>query len=251
MRKRLVCAGALGACGVAVLAGRRLVRERGLLRGLAYRALGRHPDPDVPDDVLADRVRSTLGSVCHRLDVPRVHVMVNRRMATIHGSVDTAAQATEIEKTVARVPGIECMTSHLRIGLGTGEHRPSDAGGQSSRAFRRLVGAAGDEHHARAVLAIFTERIPASEREQLLGHLPRDARSLAVRAHHRGAHPVRTLDQLDEAVSAETGLDRHESERIAAAVLGALKELVPEEAADVAAVLPQELRAFWVRAPAA
>ena len=37
--------------------------------GLLYRLAGRHPDPDVPDDILASRIRSRLGPLERRLDV--------------------------------------------------------------------------------------------------------------------------------------------------------------------------------------
>src|ERR1700687_6230895 len=53
--------------------------------GILYRLAGRRPDPDVSDDVLADRIRSTLGPLEKRLDVPRVHVMVEDHVAVLHG----------------------------------------------------------------------------------------------------------------------------------------------------------------------
>ena len=37
--------------------------------GILYRLAGRRPDPDVGDDVLADRIRSTIGPLEKRLDV--------------------------------------------------------------------------------------------------------------------------------------------------------------------------------------
>jgi hypothetical protein len=38
--------------------------------GILYRLAGRHPDPNVSDDVLVDRIRSSLGPLEKRLDVP-------------------------------------------------------------------------------------------------------------------------------------------------------------------------------------
>jgi len=55
--------------------------------GIVYRLAGRRPDPDVSDDVLVDRIRSGLGPVEKRLDVPRVHIMVDDHVAIVHGDV--------------------------------------------------------------------------------------------------------------------------------------------------------------------
>jgi hypothetical protein len=44
--------------------------------GVSYRLRGRRPDPNVSDDILADRIRSSIGGLEARLDVPRVHVTV-------------------------------------------------------------------------------------------------------------------------------------------------------------------------------
>src|SRR5512142_2260250 len=95
LTKRLVqtaglAAGAIGMVAVAVPdsgAGRaarhladRLARDvryaAGSAPGMLYRLAGRRPDPNVSDDVLADRIRSNLGPLERRLDLPRVHVMV-------------------------------------------------------------------------------------------------------------------------------------------------------------------------------
>src|SRR5260370_21397609 len=58
--------------------------------GVSYRLAGRRPDPGVSDGVLADRIRSTLGPIEHRLDVPRVHVLVADHVALLHADVETA-----------------------------------------------------------------------------------------------------------------------------------------------------------------
>jgi len=48
--------------------------------GIVYHLARRHPDPDVADDVLADRIRSSLGRLERHLDVPHVHVMVTNHV---------------------------------------------------------------------------------------------------------------------------------------------------------------------------
>lgn len=87
-------------------AERELHHLEGALRGVRYHALGGEPDPMALDSVLADRVRSELGRLERRLDVPHVHVSVRRHAATLHGEVGGEADAAEIEKRVLQVSGI-------------------------------------------------------------------------------------------------------------------------------------------------
>src|SRR5262245_2365592 len=83
--------------GVDVL-GRRVRYARGWLDGARYRLARRAPDPDVADDVLADRVRSRLGPLEKRLDVPRIHVTVQDHVAVLHGEVPDERDAEAIER---------------------------------------------------------------------------------------------------------------------------------------------------------
>lgn len=55
---------------------RHLRHFAGRLHAVSYRLRGRHPDPNVSGNVLADRIRSSLGPLEKRLDLPRIHVMV-------------------------------------------------------------------------------------------------------------------------------------------------------------------------------
>ncbi len=104
---------------------RRLHYAAGRMHGVAYRISGRQPDPAVPDPVLADRVRSVLGPVEKRLDVPHVHVMVEQHVALLHGDVGSVVDAEELEAAAAAVPGVRDVESHLHIGLIKGDTRPS------------------------------------------------------------------------------------------------------------------------------
>jgi hypothetical protein len=133
--------GAVAIVGGAVIVmrprGRRLLRHlghdlgrssryaEGRLEGLRYRVTGRQPDLTVDDDILADRIRSMLGPVEKRLDLPRVHVMVDHHVVLLHGDVGSRADAVAIEKAVMAVPGVMGVRSCMHIGLLPGDTRPS------------------------------------------------------------------------------------------------------------------------------
>ncbi|HEX6311779.1 MAG TPA: DUF2267 domain-containing protein [Acidimicrobiia bacterium] len=225
---------------------------RGAWPGVRYRLQGRHPDFDVADDLLADRVRSTLGPLEHRLDIPRVHVMVQGGVVLLHGDVPDRRCADMIEAAVLRVPGVRGAASYLHIGLLASDTRPSE-GAQPSAAYRTFLEAArtagATEGHerlaARVVLGTFLERVPENERDQVLGHLPRDARSLAEPVRHHGMSDLRRPAEIADALVRTGAADAVVTGYVVGAVLGALRALVPEEAADIAAVLPGPLRAEW------
>lgn len=242
-------------------AGRRARYLRGVADGARYRIRGRRPDPHVSDDILSQRVRSALGRLEKQRDLPRVHVMVEDQLVLLHGDVPTADDVYEIERQVLTVSGVRSIESYLHVGLTHGTTRPSEGHAaqaeQASDALRALLQAARDggasEDDAvasvRAVLGAFIERIPEDEREQLLSHLPRDARDLAGPTRRDGApSPLRTVPELVASVTARGGISPERANTITEAVLGRLRILVPEEAADIAAVLPYDLRTLWTNA---
>jgi uncharacterized protein (DUF2267 family) len=230
--------------------------------GILYRLAGRRPDPDVSDDILADRIRSEIGRLEKRLDVPRVHIMVEDHVAIAHGDVPNEWAARAIEHAILAVSGVRGVESHLHPGLLAGETRPSQGMAvprPPSKALAALTDAARDagarsdpRAAVHAVLCGFAERIPEDERVQMLAHLPADVRELTGPARRQGEVPARlkTLPQLVAAVTAEGGIDAERAEQITCAVIAALHDLVPDEAGDVAAVLPAELRALWSRSGA-
>ena len=76
--------------------------------GLVYRLAGRYPDPDVSDQVIADRVRSKLGPIEHRFDLPRIDVRVEDDVeAAVHavlcGFTDRLPE-TERARLLAHLP---------------------------------------------------------------------------------------------------------------------------------------------------
>jgi uncharacterized protein (DUF2267 family) len=242
------------------LLGRKVRQTAGQMDGLKYRLAGRSPDPAVSDDVLADRIRSTLGPLEKRLDTPRIHVMVEGHVALLHGAVPSAADRSSIEWAVLETPGVRGIQSYLHVGLLAGDTRPSEgrarAAAAPSAAMLGLLTAAQDagatEAEARlairAVLATFAERIPEGERDQLLSHLPEDVRRLGEvpRRAGEGVTKLRTVPELVDAVTARDPMRTDAAEAITRSVLARLRELVPEEVADVAAVLPEDLRELWL-----
>lgn len=242
--------------------GARLRYLEGRIEGMRYRLRGGHPAEDVPDDVLADRIRSSIGSLERRLDTPRVHVMVEDGVALLHGDVPGDAEHRELVDAVLGVPGVLGTVSYLHVGLLPSDTRPSEgrAVAAPSDALRALSDAAaragaGLPHHAlRAVLSTFASRVPEGEREHLLQHLPEDVRRLTSPPARAGldAREISDVGDLVAAVQASGALyDTTDPAAVVGEVVQELRRLVPEEAEDVAAVLPPELRRLWEPEPTA
>jgi osmotically-inducible protein OsmY len=139
----VAAAGVVVAAGITVLErtprGRRLSRrmahqvarlaryESGRLEGLRYHLAGRSPDPTVTDALLADRVRSSLGPLEHRLEIPRVHVTACGHDVMLHGEVDSPWHADEVGEAVSKMPGVARVESRLRVGPLRAENRPAHA----------------------------------------------------------------------------------------------------------------------------
>jgi len=239
---------------------RRARRARSQLHGaiakLRYRRTYGHPDLDVIPEVLADRIRSSLGPLELRLDIPHVHVMVEGKTALLHGDVATPADAAAIETAVARVAGVQAVESHLHIGLLPSDSRPSSgrAVHPASPARQQLQAAAvrggGDVAFAtdavNAVLSVFIRRLPPVEAQHVLGHLPSDVCELVHRRTWLPTRRVRTVDQLVWHVTVESDhLSPEISEAVTRSVLATLRSLVPDEGNGVTDVLPEKLRPLW------
>jgi uncharacterized protein (DUF2267 family) len=225
-----------------------------------YRAKPRPRSSHVDDDVVADRVRSSLGPLLKRRDLPRPHVMVEGGVALLHGDVATDEDALAIEHATRLVPGVTEVRSRLHVGLLPSDSRPSAgrAVTVASVAMQRLVGAAReagcrDDERARsavrAVIAALAGRLPGGERRHLLAHLPLDVR-LLVGEHPRRprGRPARGTGEFLLTVAQADGISPGVLDSVVEGVFGVLRELVPEEAADVAAVLPERLRELWCHA---
>lgn len=271
-RTKLVSAVAGASLATAVLAvasprGRAAVRRglratarrarylSGRLEGLRYRAAGRHPDPSAAGPVLADRVRSVLGPLEHRLDVPRVHVMAEGHRVLLHGDLGSDEQVRELVAAVRGVPGVEQVDSHLQVGFTRGETRPSQGYDHRppSPAMATILAAAhgggaaeGTERDAaRAVLTAFLALLPAGERRHVLSHLSADLRSLATPPRQPRPRRRRPRHRAEFMASALPHMAADQRETLVESVIGALRGLVPEETVDVSAVLPGEMRQLW------
>jgi uncharacterized protein (DUF2267 family) len=227
----------------------------GRVDGLRHRLGGAGPDPDATGTVLADRIRSTIGPLEKRLDLPHVHVMVDEHLAVLHGEVGSATDADRIESAVAGVAGVHGVESYLRVGLGRGDTRPSQgrASRHPSTARRRLLDAVSDVGvgHASAplvvgsVLGALAERLPDDERAHVAAHLPTDVRGMLTPPRRIHGGPARTPAEVVRRVRSAAALDEARAALATRRVLHVLRELVPEEADDVAAVLPADLRDLW------
>jgi uncharacterized protein (DUF2267 family) len=257
MRPVLRLVGALGAVGVVGALAQRLRRES---RAKEQPQMRVPPDPRVDDRTLADRVRSTLGPLEKRLDLPHLHVMVEDHIVLLHGEVATDEDVQLLEDAARRVSGVQGVESYLHVGLLPGDTRPSQGRSvsrPSSEAKRRLLSAAtsagADEAHAaeavRATFAVLAERLPSEVHQRLLAHLPEDVRAILTPPRRAGAIAarVRTVPELVAAVLWEEdgAIAAERVPAVVAAVLSALHELAPEEGAYVAAVLPPDLRDLW------
>lgn len=239
---------------------RRLRYGQGRLEGVIYRATGRHPNEYVSDDVLADRIRSSLGRLRKQLDLPRVNVMVERGVVLLHGVVRDVGDAEAIEQAVESMPGVRAVESYLHTGMSPGDVPPSQGARHPapSDAYVRLTEAAraggaqgtDDVVAVRAVLGSLAEELPAGERQHLLSHLPADVACLAQPPRRRGSRRPRTARGfallIDELIAEQSDTaNAFATPPIIREVFQALRELVPEEVADINAVLPSELKTLW------
>ena len=224
----------------------------GQLEGLDYRLRGREPDTEAGDPVVAARVRSQLGPTLHRLDLPHLNVTVEDGIAVLRGDVARGAQADEIIATARQVPGVRDVHARLHIGLTRGDTRPSAGHDhrEPSTQRRRLAVAAEAAGvapaQAAAALRVFLLRLPAGERGHVVGHLTTDVRLMVDQVVVRtDVMHIRDVDGLVAVVADVAGLADDQARRVLEGVLRALAELVPEEAADISAVLPAGLRQLW------
>jgi uncharacterized protein (DUF2267 family) len=242
--------------------GRRLVRHlarrtaarsryaAGRARGLRYRLLRRGPSEDVSDAVLVQRIRSSLGPLEKRLDLPHVHVTACNGSVTLHGVAATAEQAQQLEDAVRAVAGVKGLEDRLHLGLTPADTRPSEGRVPADSAMRRELQAEAHGlglgiQEVAAVLGVFLHRLPRGERDHVLAHLPADVRALTGAVAPAGVERISDEAALIDAVATSAAISHVRADGLIRAVLEVLRERVPEEIGDVHAVLPTGLKPLW------
>jgi hypothetical protein len=213
-------------------------------------------EPPINAD-LADQVRTKLGPLVKRLDLPRIHVMAEGRRVLLHGDVATDTDAAELEEATRAIEGVETVESHLHVGLLTSDTRPSQAEPtasemlaalQRSAAALNLVGSPARAALWGALTAILGQ-IPPDERAHVLAHFPADVSAMVlprVRLGDEGMH-WRTELELDAAAALRGGISIDEAESLVPSVIAVMRAFVPEEDSDVRATLRTHLRELWER----
>jgi uncharacterized protein (DUF2267 family) len=245
-----------------LLRSRRLVHHnavvaRDRLAGMRARL---HPPAPAGDEVIAERVRARLGHVIGRLGPHRAHVevAVEGGAATLRGWVATQRDAHRIARAARRVAGVQRVTSQLSANPRTSENASTAQGvPEDSPLWRRLHEAllvAGIEPNRttrflRVTLGELAIELPQHPLQHLESHFPADVRELIGTPARRKREKTRTPEQLVHRVAADADVPGPAARAGVLAVMATLQEAVPEEARDVAAVLPQDIRVMWESAP--
>lgn len=226
--------------------------------GFTYRITGAHPDPDVGDDVIAERVRARLGLITTHLGIPPMRVQSVEHVVILEGAVQRRRDAEHLERAAMAVRGVHGVESHIHEDDALMRSDEPAAAVMPSLALAELCEAAGDagardERGAvHAVLCAFTDRLPAAARIELAAHLPADVRALIAPARHHGARlaPPRTVADLVRAVLAaddeSDAVATDDAYAVTAAVVSTLRGLVPEATGAMVAALPQEIADLWL-----
>ncbi len=234
--------------------------EQGRWQGFLYRTGNRFPDPEVGGDRLADRVRSMLGPIEKRYDLPRIHVTAERHRIVLHGDVDTSATAAAIIAATRHISGVREVVSHLKVGFTRGETRPSQGCAviEPSHCLRELTDAAilagvsaSDAPAAiGAVLLTLLRRLPVRTRHHLAAHLPVDVIELLPPNEWEDSPTteIHLVEEFVEEVTAFGALAPSGARPVVDGLLGRLRTLIPEEVGAIAATLPTDLRHLWTAA---
>ena len=91
-------------------------------------------------------------------------------------------------------------------------------------------------------------RLPVGEAHHLEAHLPADVLRLVGGPRRDGQEPseLATVPEFADRLAAATELDPGRAESAVRAITRTVRKLVPEEAEDIAAVLPVGLKSLWL-----
>lgn len=207
------------------------------------------------DTALADYVRTVIGPLIKELDLPRIHAMAEGRTILLHGVVGSEADAQRIEESVAAIPDVDSLQSHLHIGLLSGDHRPSQTSPEHSPMYAALIGCGGSigivgpagAMAAQGTLSAVIEQIPNDERAHVIAHLPADVVALLTPRRVIGSATTRWKTELalDADAALRGGVTVDDAAILVPEVIGVLRRFVPEEDADVQKTLKHHLRELW------
>jgi uncharacterized protein (DUF2267 family) len=185
-------------------------------------------------------------------------VAIEGGAATLRGWVATQRDAHRIARAARRVAGVQRVTSQLSAHPRTSENASTAQGvPEDSPLWRRLHEAllvAGIEPNRttrflRVTLGELAIELPQHPLQHLESHFPADVRELVSTPIRRKREKSRTAEQLVHRVAADADVPGPAAHAGLLAVMATLQEAVPEEAKDVAAVLPQDIRVMWESAP--
>jgi len=209
---------------------------------------------------LADQVRTRVGPLIKRLNLPRIHIMAEGKRVLLHGDVGSEADAVAIEAEVAGLAHVDSVESHLHIGLIPGDSRPSDSSTPASSMMTQLlkaaeaIGLSGEPARAAAwgAMTAVLEQIPPDERRHVIDHFPLDVSAFVKPRRRFGDENIHWQSELEleAAVALRGGISLDDAEMLVPSVIGLLRKFVPEEDRDVQATLHTHLRELWQRSTA-
>jgi BON domain len=215
--------------------------------------------PRPTDRDLADHVRSLLGTMVKQLDLPRIHVMAEGSRVLLHGDVANVSDAEKIESFVSALDEVDCVESHLHIGLLPSDTRPSETKPETSAMMRALLDAPmaiGIEEGspsscaAWGALSAILEQIPPNERRHVIAHFPNDVVLFVKPRRHLGDEGIhwKTELALEAAAAIRGGVTLEDARVIVPLIIAVLRKFVPEEDQDIQATLRAHLKDLWVDA---
>jgi uncharacterized protein (DUF2267 family) len=202
---------------------------------------------DLDDAGIIDPTKVVRTALENAVSVAGVMLLAAATMVELEDTA--AAPEHDLMCTPAGGPSttIHC-DSHVRVGFGPDDHRPSQGRGPSGmhrefQAAAREIGA--DIHAVATVLTAFLHRLPTGERDHVLAHLPADVRALVEPVDPHGTGRIADEAALRDAVTASGTVPEQQADKLIRAVFTVLRRRVPEEISDIEAVLPAGLKPLW------
>lgn len=177
-----------------------------------------------------------------------VHVLDSR--VTLRGTVRSWAERFEAQRIAWTIAGVTDIDNQITVGVAA----HADTWGpvldriEGSRALPRDVDAADA---ARAVLCALSSRVSREEALRLAGSLPAELGSLVHPCIRHRREEAEAFDRPEflRRVAQDLRVTSEEADRIACAVVSALKDRIPaDEVQQIGDQLPGDLKELWQRA---